>query len=137
MKKILVATDFTNNWSLFDRVLDLIKDSESPVKVILVHTYLPQHSDAASIIEINDRLRKKSKEALEDLHVRLTTKLSNPKIHWEVSSQLGTASRVVKEAFAKEHFHLVALSESTEQMDVIRNFLREKNCRLILSEVTV
>jgi uncharacterized protein (UPF0297 family) len=136
MKKILVATDFTTNWMLLDRVLDFIKDSKTPITVILVHTYLPQHSDADSIIELNDKLKKKSRETLEELRHKLSLKLQNPHVHWDISSQIGTPARIIKETIAREKIDLVALSEVTEQAELIKSYLREKNCGLLSETIS-
>ena len=61
MNNILLTTDFTqDSGHSLDYVLDILKDSKFPVKILLLHTFMVQQTDPSKIIILNDEMKLKS-----------------------------------------------------------------------------
>ncbi len=131
MRKILITTDFTPQAEKnVELVIDLLKDIRSEVSVLLLNTYLPPRTEPARVIELNDELKKKSREGLAQAKENALASNKNPLVKIETASHLGSLFNVVHNLLGPEKYATVSFCESGAEKiaELIHN---EKGCILI------
>ena len=136
MKRIIVATDFSSHSKhTVEHVLDLMRDVNVPCKILLVNTYVVNESNPGLVIETNDRLKKESKEKLEEERLAALTSISNPYITLETSSHMGSLHNVLLKLVEQYQVDLVALGKDDgKNVKNIINQLRDKDCEVLVTE---
>ena len=135
MNNILLTTDFTQDSShSLDYVLDILKDSKFPVKILLLHTFMVQQTDPSKIIILNDEMKLKSKMGLEELRNEAMKKVTNPNISIEVASQMGSLKNVILQLLDTSKFDLVVMGKNGgKQIESVAALLKQRNCPILIT----
>lgn len=135
MNNILLTTDFTKDSShSLDYVLDILKDSKFPVKILLLHTFMVQQTDPSKIIILNDEMKLKSKMGLEELRNEAMKKVTNPNISIEVASQMGSLKNVIFQLLDTSKFDLVVMGKNGgKQFESVAALLKQRNCPILIT----
>lgn len=134
MKTILIPTSLNVDWVHLNQVVKVIDTSPSPVRVVLLNTYLASDKDPKNVIELNDRLKLESKLGLQDLQSTLESKVAHPNIIWERLSLMGTLKNVMRLMIKTDDVSLVVLSPKTEQLSEILDLLEDVDCMVVVEE---
>ena len=137
MNNILLTTDFTKDSShSLDYVLDILKDSKFPVKILLLHTFMVQQTDPSKIIILNDEMKLKSKMGLEELRNEAMKKVTNPNISIEVASQMGSLKNVILQLLDTSKFDLVVMGKNGgKQIESVAALLKQRNCPILITHL--
>ena len=135
MNNILLTTDFTqDSGHSLDYVLDILKDSNFPVKILLLHTFMVQQTDPSKIIILNDEMKLKSKIGLEELRNEAMKKVTNPNISIEVASQMGSLKNVILQLLDTSKFDLVVMGKNGgKQIESVAALLKQRNCPILIT----
>ena len=135
MNNILLTTDFSKDSShSLDYVLDILKDSKFPVKILLLHTFMVQQTDPSKIIILNDEMKLKSKMGLEELRNEAMKKVTNPNISIEVASQMGSLKNVILQLLDTSKFDLVVMGKNGgKQIESVAALLKQRNCPILIT----
>lgn len=139
MKNILITTDFTKDsrYSL-QYMLELLKDVQSPCKILLVNTYMVQHTDPSKIIMLNDELKSKSKDGLEKQRSETLKLITNPNISIEVASHMGSLRNVIHQLLDSTKFDLVVMGKNGgKHVESVSTLLKQKHCPLLITHADV
>lgn len=132
MRKILITTDFTLEATRnITMVLEFLNDSKSPVSVLLLNTYLLPRSEPALVIELNDELKKKSREGLAKTQESALRKNSNPMVTIETASHLGSLFNVVQNLLGREKYEIVSFCEAGA--DRVAELIRKESCPILIT----
>lgn len=134
MKTILVPTELSPDSFHFRKVIEVVKESSVPTKVLLVNTYLASDKDPQTIIELNDQLKLNSKQGLQLMQLELSSKVENPLIVWETLCFMGSLKNVLKLLTKTDLIDLVILSPETPQLRVIIDSLEDVDCMVTVRE---
>lgn len=137
MKSIIVTTDFSPQSEYTLRhVLDLLKDTEVPTRVILLNTYLFDfNNEPQQLIELNDTLKSESKKNLEEIKIEAMAWVRNPNISIELSSHMGSLHNVITNLIRKEKIDYVAMGKhGGQQIEQIAEILKAYKCPLLITD---
>lgn len=124
MRKILITTDFTDEAAKnINTVLRFLQDASRPVSVLLLNTYLLPRSEPSRVIELNDELKKKSRDGLAAAKKSAIEANTNPLVMIDTASHLGSLNNVVQNLMGVEKYETIAFCESGEEKlsELIRN----------------
>lgn len=134
MKTILIPTNLNVDWTHLNQVVKVINSSPSPVRVVLLNTYLASDKDPKKVIELNDRLKLESKLGLQDLQSQLEKTVDHPNVHWERLSLMGSLRNVMRLLIKTDDISLAVLSPKTEQLSEILDLLEDVDCMVVVEE---
>lgn len=135
MKTILIPTDFSSHARYnLEYVLNLVRDTQVPCKLLLVNTYMVQQTDPREVISLNDELKQISKKGLE-LEKQHALRLStNPNIQIETASHMGSLGNVVVQLLRRQKIDLVAMGKNGgKHVDSIATLLKQHKCPLLIT----
>jgi nucleotide-binding universal stress UspA family protein len=134
MKKILVATDFTEeSKEAIDYAVNLLKESPDGGQILLINTYLVQQTDPREILSLNDELRKRSKEGLELEKKAVVRALDNEQVSVSVGSHIGSLINVISNLIYTDDFDLVVMkNRGGEYQETIKTLMKNKKCPLLV-----
>ncbi len=135
MKSVLIPTDFsTHSRHATQVVLELLKETPDPCKILLLNTYVVQNNDPEQIISLNDELKKQSKLGLERVREEAQSWVSNSNIKIEVVSHMGSLANVILHLLNKEKVDLVALGmDGGRHVETLKKLLWQKKCQLLVT----
>lgn len=135
MRNILVTTDFSlHSKNTLKYVLRFIRDTQIPCRILLLNTYVVSHKDPDQLITLNDELKKKSLEGLENERNEALKGLTNPNIEIETYSHLGSLNNVILQLMKKNSIDLVAMGKNQgHQVDVVSSMLKKHQCPLLVT----
>lgn len=136
MRNVLIATNFSpeSRYTL-EYVLDFLQPSRKESRILLVNTYLlNENSDSKQLVQINDELKKNSKELLDQEVAWAVSHCSNPLVIIESASHMGTLNNVILNLLKRESFDLVAMARGRgNHMKQVSPLLLEQNCPLLIT----
>lgn len=119
-------------------MLELLKDVQSPCKILLVNTYIVQHTDPSKIIFLNDELKLKSKEGLEKQRNETLKLITNPNITIEVASHMGSLRNVLHQILDSTKYDLVVMGKNGgKHVESVTSLMKEKHCPLLITHADV
>lgn len=135
MKKILIPTDFSpQSKHTIQYVLNLVQDTQVPCHILLLNTYVVQQTDPKQVIQVNDELKRKSKEGLDSALAEARTKIKNPSILIETASHMGSLNNVIMQVLQKEKIDLVAVCKAGgKHIEKIAATLHQMKCPLLIT----
>lgn len=138
MKSIVIPTDFSPSSRYATLVvLELIKETENFCRVLLLNTFMVQHTDPDQVIRLNDELKQLSKQGLECECEAARRLVTNSNITVEVASHMGSLSNVLLHLLNKEKIDLVVLDQNGGwQMEELAGLLKQKKCQLLVTSST-
>lgn len=116
-------------------VLDFLKHSIAPARILLVNTYIVEmNSDPSQLVSLNDELKRKSKSSLE-LEVQWAKSFClNPLVSIEVASHMGSLNNVILNILRREKIDLVAMGKGNgNHVEQVASLLRLQNCPLLIT----
>lgn len=134
MKSILIPTDFSSHSQYTLRyVLELIRETKSPSRVLLVNTYLVElKDDSQELVQLNDVLKSQSKKNLEKQKAQALEWVSNPNINIETASHMGSLTNVITNLIKREGIDLVAMGkDGGSHVEQIADLLKKLKCPLL------
>jgi nucleotide-binding universal stress UspA family protein len=135
MKTILVTTDFSHHSNhTIDYVLEFLRDTQIPCKLLLLNTYMVQATNPAEVISMNDELRKRSHTGLESAMLEARSKITNPNITVEVASHMGTLNNVILNLLSKKKIDMVAMGKNGGwHVEMVASLLKQQKCPLLIT----
>lgn len=133
--KILIPTDFsTTSRSHIDKLVNSLHETNTLTEILLLNTFIVKETDPALVIEANDKLKSVSRNSLEQLKLMILSNVQNPHIKVQTASHLGTLKNVIQQLLKKEKFDQIAVSseEQAKELFSLKDFLREKACRIAI-----
>lgn len=138
MKNILVTTDFSphSRYSL-EYTVKLVQHESTACRILLLNTYMIPILPGmitSQIILLNDKLKNKSKELLEQERLSVGKFIDNSKITIHCSSHIGTFENVVHQLLDSEKFDLLVIGkDGGRHIKTITAFLTDYDCRLLVT----
>lgn len=136
MKSVLVTTDFTPHSQYTLRyVLDLLRHTQSPSRVLLVNTYLVDlNNDPQALLQLNDELKTHSKKNLEKQKREALEWVRNPNIIIDTASHMGSLPNVITNLIRREMIDLVAMGkDGGNHVEQIAELLKVQKCPLLIT----
>lgn len=136
MKNVLITTDFSPHAKhTIEYVVDLLKDTQTNCRILLLNTYLPPLTSTTDVIKTNDEMKIRSKMRLEE-EKKLATLCSrdNAKIKVEVSSRIGSLKNVISQLLEREKFDFVAMGkDGGKNVEKVAEILKKEECPLFIT----
>lgn len=136
MKNVLLPTDFTpqSRYSL-EYVLDFLRHTTVPSRILLVNTYIVQlNGDPSQLVTSNDELKKKSKTLLEKEVLWAKSHCMNPLLTIEYSCHMGTLNNVILNLLRREKIDLVAMGKGNgNHVEQVASLLKMHNCPILIT----
>lgn len=135
MKRVLIPTDFSERAThTLEYVLDLFEQTCTPCQILLLNTYIVQETDPREVIQLNDELKKRSREALGTQKANALKNIKNPNITVETASHLGSLHNVVHQLLQKGEVDLVAMGkDSGRHLEQIFTILKQYHCPVLIT----
>lgn len=135
MRNILVTTDFSkHSRHTLMYVLKFLQETQIPCKIHLLNTYVVQNTDPDVIIALNDEMKRKSIEGLEQEKSEALKLLTNPNIVIETYSQLGSLNNVILQFLKKTSIDLVAMGKNGgRHVETVSQLLKKQQCPLLVT----
>ena len=132
MRKILITTDFSPQASqTIEHVLKLLQGSDSAVSVLLLNTYLLPKADPSKVIEMNDELKRRSRDGLAESLQKAEAENSNPLVSIQTASHLGSLFNVVQNLMGQEKYETVSFCEGGPQK--VAELITKKKCPVLIT----
>ena len=112
MNKILVPTDFSpTSQSALKYVADLFKQFGRNLELTLVHAYWVPDTHDTDIVSMNDRLKKRSIQQLEEEKAFFLQELADENVKINTCARLGTLNNVILRALEQDSFDLIVMAK--------------------------
>ncbi len=137
MKRIIITTDFSyHSKHAIEYVLQLMREAQIACQLLLVNTYIVQQTDPKQVIILNDELKKRSKQGLEQEKIEALKKNTNPLITIETNSQMGSLTNVIKQMLHTYKVDFVAMGkDGGRHVEQVANLLKEQECPLLITYI--
>ena len=135
MKKILITTDFTFDAKYtLHYVLELLRETQFPCKILLLNTFMVQQTDPSKIIALNDEMKLRSKSGLERQRAEALVGVRNANLSIETASHMGSLTNVILQLLSTSKIDLVAMGKhSGKRVEGVAELLQQKQCSLLIT----
>ena len=113
MKKVLIPTDFSlESRYAVKYIINFFHELNSPCHITLLNAYLiPSNTNKKDIIELNDKIKKKSQEGLEKDFIYALKLIQSDIIKVETLSYMGSLTNVVISILQQKEVDLIAMGK--------------------------